>query len=69
MFWLRRQLAVEEARRRGFEDGLGDSETEPREMSAEEKVAYDAARVRGVSTARKLEQHPDDRPRSYVRRS
>ncbi len=52
---LRTRLGIEEANRRGFEDGLEDSETEPLELSDAEKVAYDAARRRGVYAAERLE--------------
>ena len=46
---LRKALALERMERMGFEDGLTDSETEPLQLTAEEKVTYARARARARS--------------------
>jgi hypothetical protein len=52
---LRKRLALEEAHRRGFEDGISGAETEPLWMTAEEKVAYGTSCVRGRAAAEHIE--------------
>ena len=53
--FLRKRLALEEARRRGFEDGIAGSATEPLEdWSDAEQLAYDAARIRGRAARESL---------------
>lgn len=63
--FLRRRLALEEARRRGFEDGLSASETEPLDMSDSEKVTYQSARIRGLDAREHLLRGGQGRPRPY----
>jgi hypothetical protein len=44
-------LSLETLRREGFEDGVGNSETEPLFMDDSEQVAYQAGRRRGEQAA------------------
>jgi ribosome modulation factor len=53
--FLRKRLALEEARRRGFEDGIAGSATEPLDHGSDaEHVAYDAAKTRGIAARESL---------------